>query len=329
MISMKKLIFFLLLLSLLLTACAEAEPIERSLFAMDTYMTVRIWGDEADADEICTLILALDSALDADDADSELGRLNESGALIVSERTAELLSLSIQYARQTGGAFDPTVRPYICAWQAAVDTPPSHEYLASLRSLVGTEHISLDGRAVSLLTGTALDLGGIAKGYTAQSCMEALSARGVTCAMLSLGGNVQTLGSKPDGSQWAVGIADPENPQEALAVVRFDGSMALVTSGDYQRCYELGGVKYHHILDPKTGCPVDHSLSSVTILAQNGSMADAFSTALFVMGLDDAVEFWRTRDDFEAVFVLKDGTVLVTQGAAPLLTDCDFEVIDR
>lgn len=326
---MKKLIIMLLLLPLLLTACAEAEPIERSLFAMDTYMTVRLWGDEAAADEICSLIFKLDAALDADDAESELGRLNKSDSLIVSERTAELLSLSVQYARQTDGAFDPTVRPYIRAWQEAVDAPPSREHLASLLPLVGTEHISLDGCTVSLSTGTELDLGGIAKGYTSQACIEALSARGVTCAVVSLGGNVQTLGSKPDGSQWAVGIADPNNPEEALAVVRFGGSIALVTSGDYQRSYEFGGVKYHHILDPRTGCPVDHSLSSVTILAQNGSMADAFSTALFVMGLDDAVDFWRTRDDFEAVFVLKDGSVLATQGAAPLLTGCDFEVINR
>lgn len=325
-ISMKKFLILLLLLSTLLTGCAQAEPIERSLFAMDTYMTVRIWGAESDMDAVCDLICDLDATLDAEDASSEIARLNESGCLTVSEETAELLSSAVEYSRQTGGAFEPTVRPLVSAWKTAEAEPPT---LDSLLPLVGTEKVTVDGNTVTLSGGAQIDLGGIAKGYTAQVCMELLAERGVECAIVSLGGNVQTLGSKPDGTKWAVGIADPENPDETLAVVRFKGSMALVTSGGYQRYYEFGGVKYHHILDPETGYPAENTLASVTILAENGTMADAFSTALFVMGFDEAVEFWRMRNDFEAVFVLTDGTIFATSGAAEALTDCDFEVIDR
>lgn len=174
-----------------------------------------------------------------------------------------------------------------------------------------------------------LDFGGIAKGYAAEKCAKLLEAAGIEAALLSLGGNLQTVGTKPDGSAWAVGIADPENPTQAIATLTFTGSLALVTSGGYQRYFEEDGVRYHHILDPKTGYPARSGLASVTILAESGTLADALSTALFVMGLDAAAEFWRGSDDFEAVFVTDGGKIYATQDAASLLGGCEFEVISR
>ena len=326
---MKRIFVLCIMISLFLTACNENEPLESDLFAMDTMMNVRIWGDEETLSKACDIIRNLDRLLDAQNANSDISKLNQDGFLSVSKDTAVLLELAVQYSEQTDGCFDPTVYPAVLAWKEAKTAPPTEAELQTILPQIGTEHISLDGRNISLSNGAMLDLGGIAKGYAAQMCIEYLKKSNVETAIISLGGNVQTLGSKPDGSKWSVGIADPANPSASIAVVRFEGSLALVTSGSYQRYYELCGVKFHHILDPKTLYPAENELSSVTILAQNGTMADAYSTALFVMGLDDAIEFWRSQSDFEAVFVLNDGTILATDGAAPLLTDCGFTEIKR
>lgn len=157
--------------------------------------------------------------------------------------------------RAHGGAFDPTVYPLVCLWGF-----PSGEYhipteaeLTGALAHTGPQHLQLDGAAAALDAGCSVDLGGIAKGYAAEQCAHQLEETGAQAAMLSLGGNVQTVGSKPDGTAWQVGIADPNDPSSAIAVVRFTGSKALVTSGDYQRYFEQDGVRYHHILDPQTG----------------------------------------------------------------------------
>ena len=227
--------------------------------------------------------------------------------------------------------FDPTVYPLVCLWGF-----PSGEYhipteaeLTGALAHTGPQHLQLDGAAAALDAGCSVDLGGIAKGYAAELCARQLEDAGAQAAMLSLGGNVQTVGSKPDGSPWQVGIADPDDPSSAIAVVRFTGSKALVTSGDYQRYFEQDGVRYHHILDPQTGRPVQNGLRSVTILADSGTLADGLSTALFVMGLERATEFWRASSDFEAVFITEDGTICATEGAAALLTDCTFTELKR
>lgn len=326
---MKRLFVLCLLISLLLTGCAESEPLEANIFAMDTMMNIRIWGEEATLESVCDLIYKYDALFDAHDPQSDIYQLNQDGFLVVKSETEQIFAEALKYSKETDGYFDPTVYPLVCAWKNAQLTPPSSQELLSLLPSVGTEHVSMHGATVSLSDGAGIDLGAIAKGYTAQACIEHLKNCKVECAIVSLGGNVQTLGSKPDGSKWAIGIADPSNPAKSIAVVQFEGSMALVTSGSYQRYYEFDGKKYHHILDPKTGYPAENELSSVTILAQDGTMADAFSTALFVMGLENATDFWRSRNDFEAVFILKDGTIHATEGAAPLLSECEFTVIKR
>lgn len=323
--------FFLLLAAVapLLTGCAGSGAAEGTFTAMDTYVSVRLWGEEALVEEVTVTIRELEQLLSVTDENSELWALNRNGSARLSEHTSAVLTQALALSERTGGAFDPTVYPMVRAWgfTTGTYTVPDAATLDAL--VVGAEHVQLDGQNVTLDAGAAIDLGGIAKGYASQVCIDMLQGRGVEGAILTLGGNVQTLGSKPDGSDWRIGISDPEAPSEAIVKLRFTGSKALVTSGGYQRYFEEDGVRYHHIIDPSTGRPAETDLVSVTILAEDGTTADALSTALFVMGSQAALDFWRASDDFEAVLILEDGSILATEGAAPLLFDCEFTTIRR
>ncbi len=328
---MKKLLAVSLLIALLLCGCASNAPVEREIFAMDTVMTVRVWGDDSDVAAAVSEINRLDALLSVIYENSEVYALNRDGEAELSFDVFDLLVEAIEVSRRTDGAFDPTVYPFVELWGFTKDTQalPSQREIDAVLPLIGFEQVECDGDTVTLVNGGKIDLGGIAKGYTAQKVVELLQERGVETAFLNLGGNVQTLGSKPDGEAWVVGIADPENPSQAIACLRFTDSLALVTSGGYQRYFEENGVRFHHILDPKTGCPADSGLASVTVLAQDGAIADGLSTALFVMGIENATTLWRKSDDFEAVFITQDGAIFATEGAASLLTDCEFTVIER
>ena len=159
----------------------------------------------------------------------------------------------------------------------------------------------------------AVDLGGIAKGYASDKLAELLKKKGVKSAWLSLGGNVCAIGTKPDGSPWRSAVQNPADENDYVGVVEISDACA-VTSGGYQRYFEENGKKYHHIIDPATGKPAESGLTSVTIICKDGTKADALSTALYVMGLDDALAYWKTQDDFEVILVTEEGEVVATEG---------------
>jgi thiamine biosynthesis lipoprotein len=188
--------------------------------------------------------------------------------------------------------------------------------------------VACEADRITLQNGAELDLGAIAKGYAADCCRAILERAGVS-GILSLGGNIQTVGKKPDGSDWTVAIQDPDDPGRYLLTMTVTGTKSVVTSGDYQRFFERDGIRYCHILNPATLSPARNGLRMVTIVADEGFLADGLSTALFVMGLERGIEFWRAGNDFEAIWLTEDGTVTVTEGLEDRISYKNAEVVRR
>lgn len=319
-----------LLLAGVLTGCsAPAEemqqPVERSLFAMNTYMTFTAYGEDAQAalQEAEECIQQVEGLWSVTDKDSEIYQANHSGGqpVTVSEETAEIISFALEMAQRTGGALDPTIYPVLTAWGFTTDSKqvPSQQQIAQLLEQVGYDRIQINGSELTVPDGMELDLGAVGKGYTADLVTEILRRHGVTSALISLGGNIQAIGSRPDGSDWRLGIRAPWESGNLGVLTVSDA--AVVTSGGYENYFddEQGNI-YWHILDPSTGYPADSGLQSVTIVGREGKMCDALSTALFVMGAQSAEQYWRENGGFEMLLVTDSGEMLITEGIAENFT---------
>ena len=330
----KPAIFSFIFILLLLSGCGSSKaPAESTFFAMDTVMGVRIWGGtQSDCDAVASLIHSLEKDLSVTQSDRAIYKLNHTGSGTLPKDAADLLRETLALSTRTHGALDPTIYPIVQLWGFTTGDyrVPSAAEISTALETVGTNHLTLEAdNSITLSSGTELDFGAVAKGYAARESIALLQSRGVDTAILSLSGNIQTLGTKPDGSDWLIDIRDPQDESVAAATLQISGTASIVTSGDYERYFEQDGVRYHHIMDPATGRPADTGLSSVTIVAQDGLLADALSTALFIMGTEQAQEFWRSSDDFEAVFITKDGALLVTEGLSDHILCDNPQVITR
>lgn len=298
---------------------SHAREYSKQFFAMDTVMSFTAYGERGEeaVEAAVQEVERLDALLSTGIAESEVSRINASGEGDLSEDTEKILSEGLAIWKQTGGLFDVTIYPLMQLWGFPTGNyhVPTEEELKQTMSLVDSSEVILDGNHVTLGEKQKMDLGGIAKGYTSNRIMEIFQEYGVTSAMVSLGGNVQTLGKKPDGTDWQVGIQNPDNVQGDLLGAVAVQDQAVITSGGYERYFEENGQTYIHILDPRTGCPAESGLASVTIVSSNGMLADALSTSLYIMGLDEAEAYWRIyADEFDMILMTDDGTVYVTEG---------------
>lgn len=308
------------------------------VFAMDTYMTLTACGEGADAalEEGIKEIHRLDALLSTGRPSSEISGINAAGGGILSEDTRILIEESLRLYESTGGLFDISIYPVMRLW-GFTDRDyrkPGGEELSEALSYVDASRIELteseNGQAeVHFPEGTELDVGGIAKGYTSARLMEIFREHGVEHAIVSLGGNVQALGTKPDGSPWRIGIQDPDG--SGYLGVLSESDAAVITSGGYERFFEEDGVLYHHIIDPRTGYPAVSGVKSVSVISGNGMLADGLSTSLFIMGEEAAEEWWRNSgEDFDYILETDDGTLHVTEGVREMLeTDRKVEVVMR
>ena len=309
----------LLSAAFLLTGCSGApaqEPETATFFAMDTAMDFTVYGDAALLDEAETLIGSLEEQVSVTDEHSDIYAIDHTGSGSLSGNAAELMEQALELCRRTGGALDISVYPIVRAWGFTTGgyQVPDEETIQSLLPLVDYTQIQYDAATgvVTLPEGMEIDLGSVAKGYAGQLAAQMLREHGVQSALLNLGGNVQTVGAKPDGSPWQIGIKDPQG-EDAMMVLSVE-DQAVVTSGGYERYFEQDGQTYWHIMAPSTGHPADSGLISVTIVGDEGVVCDGLSTALFVMGLEKAADLWAQSGDFEAVFVTASGEVYITEG---------------
>ena len=301
-----------------------------SFFAMATYMNFKVYGENAKTavNEASALVEDLENKLSVTNPESEISKINSSAnnAIKISEDTLALISTALDVNKKSGGAFDITIYPIVKLWgftTGKYEVPNKEEILKNLE-YVDSSNITLNEKegTVTVPQNIEIDLGGIAKGYAGKKAAEKIRSMGIESALLNLGGNIQTIGSKPDGSAWGVSICNPEDSSKQLCRIEVVDK-AVVTSGGYQRYFEENGKSYHHIIDPKSGYPAENGLLSVTIVDEDGMLCDALSTTLFVLGKDKALEYCE-KYGIEAILMTDDKKIYVTDGLKE-----SFSIIDQ
>ena len=318
-------------------AADKETEASKDLFAMDTYMTLTAYGEHAQeaVDKAAERVEALDALLSTGNENSEIYQLNQNGEATLSEEGGYLVERALELYKKTEGAFDIAIYPVMQAWGFPTQDyhVPDDDTLKEKLALADASKVNYDKDTRKIFfdqDGMEIDLGGIAKGYTSSQIMQIYQDCGVTSGLVNLGGNVQALGCKTDCSKWRVAIQSPDDTEEYLGILEIE-DQAVITSGGYERYFEEDGVTYHHIIDPATGYPADSGLISVTIVSDDGTLADGLSTSLFIMGEEKAAQFWRENsDEFEAIMETSDGELYVTEGIADsLTTDMDVTVIEK
>lgn len=319
--------FVCLVLAFSFSACADNASISSpsakvEFFAMNTLMSIEVRGAEAEAavaagrDEV----YRLERLLSRTDPKSEVSAINTAAGsewTEVSEETFLLIQTALLYSEETDGAFDITIAPVMDLWgfSSGEHRVPDDTEIGSVLDHIGYEHLLLDetGFRVKLENpGMSMDLGAVAKGYAGDRVKEIIKQFDFETALINLGGNVTVIGRKPNGDLLRVAITDPENRQQYLGVLGSEDTH-VITSGGYERFFEQDGKVYIHIMDPETARPAQSDLLSVSVIDSNGVRSDILSTALFVMGREEAIRYWSGHRDLGLVMEKVDGEVLVSK----------------
>ncbi len=301
---------------------ADSVPDKRTEigFYLDTIITLTAYVDDPQIlKDAMTECGKYEQLLSRTVEGSDAWRINHANGepVEVSEDMAVILRFAKAISEKSGGAFDVTIGPASTLWDFKAETPalPDAEALADAAKRIDYSKLELDGTTVTLPAGMMIDLGAIAKGYIADQIKSYLKERGVEHAILSFGGNVIAIGAKPNGSPWKVGIQDIDGETQTAMLVSKNIDMSAVTSGIYERGFEMDGVIYHHLLSPFTGWPVQNELASVTIFSDSSMMGDALSTTAFVMGTEAGMELIESLEGVEAVFIDRERNVTYSSGA--------------
>lgn len=328
---MKRLIVVLIIvLTVILSSCSpqnglvEEKMYEKSFFAMDTFIQLRVYSTSKgvaqkaldDAQREIELIEKLMSAHLETSEVTKINRLSGTAGVNVNTKTLEVIKRGKEFGRITGGIFDITIGGLTKLWSINASNPviPSERDIKESIGLIDYNRIRINGNEVFLENGGArLDLGGIAKGFGADLAAKAIANNGISRAMVNLGGDIVTIGRRSEERDWRIGIQHPRKRGELIGVVEVS-DVAVVSSGDYERYFEKDGIRYHHIIDTRTGYPAQSDLISVTIVSDSAMDSDAYSTAVFIMGSKDGLDLIEGMDGIEGVLITQDLKFYVSSG---------------
>ena len=310
-----------LVLGLLITAGCGPQTETSQCFAMGTVCSQTVAGPEEWLAEGEQMLFAMDARYSWRRTDSEISRINaHAGEFVeVSRETFDLVAKAREMAERTGGAFDPTIGVLSKEWNFVEDPKvPSAQVIENGLAYIDYRQIELDaaGCRVKIAPGQFLDLGGIAKGAAADALAAYYRAQGAESGILNLGGNVYVLGTQPDGTLYRVGLRDPEGAANDVYGSIAVRDKTVVGSGAYERNFTENGETYHHILDAETGWPAESDLLSACIVADDSTLADALSTAVFVLGSEKGMALVREMEGVDAILIRKDNTILASDGFA-------------
>ena len=333
---MKKQIILLITIILIISliSCSnEPVVVSDTTFALDTIIQIKIYYKddknitENIIDEAFSLITELEDILSVHIEGSDLYNIKENAGVTpvdVNDITYDIISNSITYSKLTDGLFDITAGPLIDLW--AIDPPyghvPTDAELQEVLPLIDYSKIDLsnDNQVYLEDKGMIVNLGAIAKGAIADEVKSYLVEQGIESCFINLGGNVLLIGNKPDGSDFSIGIQNPFDDRGEYILALAVNDMAVVSSGDYERYFVQDGVTYHHILNTKTGYPAQTNIKQVSIIAPSSQMADALSTSVLLLGIEDGLKLIESFDNVEAIFITKDKNVYITNALTDSIT---------
>lgn len=319
---------------------SSSNKLTRTEYLMGTVVTITLYddGDEKILDKAFDKVKEIEGLVSINTSGTELDKVNDNSGIYpvkVSSDTYNIVKSGLEYTELTEGVFDITIGPLVKLWSIGLPEAkvPTQNEINEKIKLINYHDLELNDNDESIFLkkkGMMIDLGGIAKGYTADAIASVLKDEGVKKAIIDLGGNVYAIGQKDKKDLWKIGIQNPQETRGEIVGSVLIKDKSIVTSGIYERFIEENGKKYHHILSPSTGYPYDNDIAGVTIISDKSVDGDALSTSMFAMGIEKGLKFINSRSDIEAIFVTKDNKIYLSEGAKELfkLTNTDFTIVN-
>jgi len=314
----------------------NTKPVEKETYLMGTIVQLKVYGGNAEkaTAKAVESISDIENKMSTNIETSEITKLNEKAGVSgqkLSEDTYFVIKEAVKYSKLTEGDFDTTIEPIVKLWGIGTDKErvPSKSEIREKLKLVNYKDIILDSKNSTVKlrrTSQAIDLGGIAKGYTADEIKKVLINNNIHSALINLGGNVYAVGKKTDGTNWNIGIQNPLNTRGKYLGAISVADKSVVTSGNYERYFIVDGKRYHHIFNPKDGYPSENGIISTTIVSDKSIDGDVLSTSTYVMGVTKGLKLIESIKGVEAIFITSDKKVYVTSGLKDSfnLTDKEF-----